>query len=53
MPEESIILSFNSFLILMGVTGVMLPATTALLHNMSTIVIGLKSMTNLLPEEQH
>ncbi len=48
-----IILSFNSFLILMGVTGVMLPATTALLHNMSTIVIGLKSMTNLLPEEQH
>ena len=45
------ILSFNSFLILMGVLGIFPSTTTALLHNISTIGIGLHSMTNLLPEE--
>ena len=44
------ILSFNSFLILMGVLGIFPSTTTALLHNASTIAIGLGSMTNLLPE---
>ena len=28
------------------------PTTSALLHNMSTLAIGLKSMTNLLPESE-
>ena len=45
------ILSFNSFLILMGVLGIFPSTTTALLHNISTIGISLYSMTNLLPEE--
>ncbi|MBQ9064350.1 MAG: heavy metal translocating P-type ATPase [Blautia sp.] len=42
------ILSFNSFLILMGVLGIFPSTTTALLHNASTIAISLDSMTNLL-----
>lgn len=44
------ILSFNSFLILMAVFGVFPSGTTALLHNMSTIAISLSSMTDLLPD---
>ena len=35
-------------LIVLGVTGVIQPTLSALLHNMSTLGIGLKSMTNLL-----
>ena len=46
------ILSFNSFLILMGVLGFFPSAVTALLHNASTIAISLHSMTNLLPEDR-
>ena len=46
------IMSFNLFLIAMGVAGVLAPATTALLHNASTIAIALDSMTNLLEEKQ-
>lgn len=46
------IIGFNSMLIALGVLGVLPPATSALLHNTSTIVTGLKSMTNLLPEEE-
>ena len=42
------ILSFNSFLILMGVLGIFPSTMTALLHNASTIAISLGSMTNLL-----
>ena len=44
------IISFNSFLMLMGALGVFPSATTALLHNASTLAISLNSMTNLLPE---
>lgn len=44
------ILSFNSFLIVMAVLGVLPSSATALLHNVSTIGISLKSMTNLLEE---
>ena len=44
------ILSFNSFLILMGVLGIFPSTTTALLHNLSTILISLNSMTDLVPE---
>ncbi|MBR0132290.1 MAG: heavy metal translocating P-type ATPase, partial [Lachnospiraceae bacterium] len=42
------IISFNSMLILLGIAGVLQPQTSALLHNSSTIAIGLKSMTRLL-----
>lgn len=42
------IVSFNTMLILLGVTGVIQPTTSALLHNSSTLLIGLKSMQNLL-----
>lgn len=42
------VIGFNLGLILLGVCGVIAPATSALLHNTSTLVISLKSMTNLL-----
>ncbi len=45
------IVGFNTSLIGLGVAGVMPPATSAMLHNGSTVALGLKSMTNLLPEE--
>lgn len=41
------IISFNLGLILLGAAGILPPATTALLHNASTLAIGLKSMTDL------
>ncbi len=44
------VVGINLALIGFGVTGVMQPATTALLHNASTVAIGLKSTTNLLEE---
>ena len=44
------IVSFNFSLIVLGVLGILPPTTSALLHNMSTLAISLKSMTNLLPE---
>lgn len=42
------IVGFNAGLIGLGVTGIIMPTTSALLHNTSTLVIGLKSMQNLL-----
>ena len=44
------IVGFNAGLIALGVLGILPPATSALLHNTSTLLIGLKSMKNLLPE---
>ncbi len=44
------IMGFNSILIALGVFGIMTPATAALLHNTSTLLFGMHSMTNLLPE---
>ncbi|MDO4962407.1 MAG: heavy metal translocating P-type ATPase [Eubacteriales bacterium] len=41
------IMSFNSALILLGVMGILQPASTALIHNISTIGISLNSMTEL------
>ena len=46
------IVSFNFSLIVLGVLGILPPTTSALLHNMSTLAISLKSMTNLLPESE-
>ena len=45
------IIGFNSMLICLGVAGMLPPATSALLHNASTLLISLKSMTNLLDEK--
>lgn len=45
------VIGFNTGLIGLGLAGVLAPSTSALLHNMSTLGIGLKSMTNLLPED--
>ena len=42
------VIGFNSALIALGVAGVLPPATSALLHNLSTIGISVRSMTNLL-----
>lgn len=47
------IVGFNLMLIGCGVAGVIPPTTSALLHNMSTLGIGLKSMTNLLEEPKY
>ena len=44
------IMGFNSTLIVLGAMGILQPATSALLHNASTLAISLKSMTNLLDE---
>ena len=46
------VIGFNLGLIILGVLGVIAPATSALLHNSSTLAISLKSMTNLLEEKQ-
>ena len=46
------IVGFNLLLIILGVSGVIVPTTAAMLHNASTLAIGLKSMTNLLPENE-
>ena len=46
------IVGFNLGLIIFGVAGILPPTTSALLHNASTLAISLKSMTNLLPEDQ-
>ena len=43
-----VIVGFNTSLILLGVGGILQPTTSALLHNTSTLVIGLKSMRPLL-----
>ena len=42
------IISFNSGLIVLGVMGVLVPTTSAMLHNASTLVITVNSMKNLL-----
>ena len=46
------VLTFNSALIALGAMGILQPASSAMLHNLSTIGISLKSMTNLIPEEK-
>ena len=45
------IIGFNCSLIGLGLVGILPPTTSALLHNMSTLGISMKSMTNLLPEK--
>ena len=42
------VIGFNGALIGLGAVGVLQPATSALLHNASTLGVSLRSMTNLL-----
>lgn len=44
------VLGFNGALIALGAIGILPPATSALLHNTSTLGVTLHSMTNLLPQ---
>ena len=45
------IVGFNTGLIILGVMGILQPTTSALLHNTSTLLIGMNSMKNLVTEE--
>ena len=45
-----VIVGFNMGLIILDVAGILQPTTSALFHNTSTLLISLKSMTDLLPE---
>ena len=51
LQGEKPVLSFNSALILLGALGILPPATSAMLHNFSTLGIGLRSMTDLLEQK--
>ncbi|MCR5716477.1 MAG: heavy metal translocating P-type ATPase [Lachnospiraceae bacterium] len=42
------VMSFNSLLIVLGILGLISPSTSAMLHNLSTLGVGLQSMTDLL-----
>ena len=44
------IISFNTLLLLLGLAGVLRPASTALLHNISTMAISAESMRPLLDD---
>ena len=44
------VLGFNGALIALGAVGILPPATSALLHNTSTLGVTMHSMTNLLPQ---
>ena len=46
------IVGFNTALIGLGVAGVMPPATSAMLHNGSTVALGLNSMTDLIKKKE-
>ena len=45
------VIGFNGTLIALGALGILPPATSAMLHNLSTLGVSLRSMTDLLPEE--
>ena len=46
------VMGFNGALILLGALGLLPPATSALLHNGSTLLLSLNSMTKLLKQEE-
>ena len=46
------VIGFNGTLIALGAMGVLAPATSAMLHNLSTLGVSLRSMTNLLLPEK-
>ena len=46
------VIGFNGTLNALGAMGVLTPATSAMLHNLSTLGVSLRSMTNLLLPEK-
>ena len=46
------IIGFNSSLIALGLGGIISPSSSALLHNGSTILTGVRSMSNLLGQDE-
>jgi P-type E1-E2 ATPase len=44
------VMGFNGTLILLGALGLIAPATSALLHNSSTLLLSMDCLTDLLPE---
>ena len=44
------VMSFNGTLILLGALGLIAPATSALLHNSSTLLLSMDCLTDLLPK---
>ena len=46
------VMGFNGALIALGAFGILPPAVSALLHNASTLLLSMKSLTNLLNEEK-
>lgn len=46
------VLGFNGGLIVLGAAGLLQPTSSALLHNLSTLGISLRSMTDLLTEKE-
>ena len=46
------VMSFNGALILLGALGILPPATSALLHNTSTLLLSMNCMTDLIDEER-
>ena len=46
------VIGFNGSLIALGAMGILAPATSAMLHNLSTLGVSMRSMTNLLPPER-
>ncbi len=46
------VMGFNGMLILLGALGVLPPAASALLHNSSTLILGLDCLTDLIPDKK-
>ena len=46
------VIGFNGALIALGMTGILPPAASATLHNLSTLGVSLRSMRNLAPTEE-
>jgi len=45
-------IGFNAAILVGGIVGLLMPGTSALLHNASTIALCLKNMQDILPEEE-
>ena len=50
-PYNTVIVGFNGVLIALGIAGVLPPAASAMLHNLSTLGVSLHSMC-ALPEKR-
>ena len=47
------VMSFNGALIFLGALGILAPSVSALLHNTSTLLLGMHCMTDLMKEEDY